>query len=220
MTGFTYRGLHSIRDIGIVFKTESRPILPPPRILNETVPYRDGSIDYSMQNGRIYYDDKIMELQISIVGRNLKTLHEKISKVVSWLAGGYGELIFDDMPLTVWHAMPVNLNAIAPELAKVGKTVVQFRCKPFNTTIIDSLGVFLGDSVPLGERYFFGLWIRELYYLIRRGEIHYQSITPAPPPQGRNFPFPTQTQTMWPLIIPTRKRELQALVIPVPWKGL
>ena len=151
MTGFTYRGLHSIRDIGIIFKTVARPPCPPPRIKNETVPYRDGSIDYSSENGRIYYDDKLLELELSIADKSLIPLHEKITKVVSWLAGGYSALVFDDMPLTVWNAMPVRLDSIAPELARVGKTTVQFRCTPFNNAMFDSSGPVLGSDILLNS---------------------------------------------------------------------
>lgn len=151
MTGFTYRGLHSIRDIGIIFKTVARPPCPPPRIKNETIPYRDGSIDYSDEHGRIYYDDKVLELELSIVDKGIIPLHEKITKVVSWLAGGYSDLIFDDMPLTVWNAMPVSLDAIAPELARVGKTTVQFRCTPFNNAMFDSGGPVLGSDILLNS---------------------------------------------------------------------
>ena len=151
MTGFTYRGLHSIRDIGIVFKTLARPPCPPPRIKNETVPYLDGSIDYSSENGRIYYDDKVVEIELSVVEKNLMALHEKITKVVSWLAGGYSALVFDDMPFTVWNAIPVSLDSIAPELARVGKTTVQFRCTPFNNAIFDSSGPVLGSDILLGS---------------------------------------------------------------------
>lgn len=165
MTGFTYRGLHSARDIGIVFKTRARPTLPPPRISSETVPYLDGSIDYSFQNGRIYYDDKVLELDIAIVGTNLKSLHEKINRVVVWLAGGYAPLIFDDMPLTVWNAMPISVDSIAPELARVGKTTVQFRCAPFNTAIFDSAGPRLGSGIPLGADIPIGYGSERVYTL-------------------------------------------------------
>lgn len=151
MFGFTYRGLHSIRDIGVVFKTVSRPIVAPPRITGEDVPYRDGSVDFSSENGRIYYDDKVLELQISIVDKNLPALHKKITKVVSWLVGGYADLIFDDMPFTVWRAMPINYDTIAPELARVGKTTVQFRCRPFNQAIFNNTGPMLGSNIPLGS---------------------------------------------------------------------
>lgn len=156
MMGVTFRDKHSARDIGVIVKTAARPIMPPPRIVEESVPYVDGSIDFSELGGRVFYDDKIVELEISIVNKNLPSLHEKISKVAEWIVGGYGELIFDDMPYTVWLAKPVNTSSIVPELQKVGKTTVQFRCRPFNRFLFSSLGipldsdVRLDDDIPIG----------------------------------------------------------------------
>lgn len=149
MMGITFRDKHSARDIGVAVKTVARPVMPPPRIVEDSVPYEDGNIDFSELGGRVFYDDKVVEIEISIVGKELTSLHRKISKVAGWLSGGYGYLIFDDMPYTVWIASPVNTSSIAPELQKVGKTTVQFRCRPFNRLLFSSLGIPLDSYVPL-----------------------------------------------------------------------
>ena len=135
--------------MGIVFKTESRPITPPCKTVEEEIPFMDGNLDFSEQNGRLYYQDKVLELNITVVHNSLKELNNKVSKIIGWLSGGYGDLIFDDMPNVKWIAKPVNVQGFAPKLTKVGKTTIQFRCKPFNKLIYDSMGVPLDSDIPL-----------------------------------------------------------------------
>lgn len=149
MMGITYRGKHSRRDLGVIVRTVTRPVLPPSRISEETIPYRDGSLDYSEQGGRLFYDDKIVEIEVSMVDKSLPLLHRRIAKVAAWIAGGFGELIFDDMPYIVWQAKPIDVDGIAPQLLRVGKTVVQFRCRPFNHLVFNSQGVKLDSRVRL-----------------------------------------------------------------------
>ena len=169
MIGFTFRGKHSRRDMDIVFRTRARPIIPPVRVIEETIPYEDGSLDYSEQNGRLYFDDKVIELEITVIRNNLKSLHQQISKVVSWLSGGFGDLIFDDMPYVIWTAKPVNIDSISPELMRVGKTVIQFRCHPFNRLIFSSYGIPIDSAIPLesGIRIGYG---GENYHALITGE--------------------------------------------------
>lgn len=149
MSGITFRGKHSGRDFGLAVRTVSRPIIAPVRTSFETVPGRDGSIDYSELYGRVYYDDKLTEIEISVVAKDIVKLHQKITKTVEWIAGGYGDLLFDDMPNIVWRAFPVSVNDIAPELQRVGKTVIQFRCKPFNRLLWSSKGLEIDSDIPI-----------------------------------------------------------------------
>lgn len=150
MIGFTYRGKHSFRDMGVRSKTVSRPIIPPVRTVDDTVPYIDGTIDFSEQNGRLYYDDKVLELELQAVDTDIEHMHKLVSKLAAWLSGGYDELIMDDMPYVRWVAKPIDIQAITPELfGRKGTTTVQFRCRPFNTLIYDSTGIPLDSDVPL-----------------------------------------------------------------------
>lgn len=181
MIGFTFRGKHSRRDMDIVFRTRARPIVPHVRIIEDEIPYEDGSLDFSEQNGRLYYDDKIIELEITIIRNGLPALHKKISKVVSWLSGGYGDLIFDDMPYVIWTAKPVNIGSIAPELMRVGKTVIQFRCRPFNRLIFSSYGIPLDSAIQLDSGIRIGYGSENYYDLIAgENEIEMEYIGDAP----------------------------------------
>ena len=178
--GITYRGRHS-NDIGIVIKTKARPVIAPVRSAEETVPYMDGAVDYSEYGGRLFYDDKLLELEIVVSARSLPELHKKISRVVSWLAGGWDDLIFDDMPFTVWTAKPISIDSIAPELLKVGKTTVQFKCKPFNRLLYSNRGIRLKDRIQIGSNVKLGYGTDSMHELFAGGNtIQYEYIGSAP----------------------------------------
>lgn len=150
MYGFTYRGRHS-SEFGLLMNTKDRPVMPPMRKEKATAMYRDGDVDYSNSGGRIYYDDRIVKLTLTVIKPELRQTHDTVSKIVSWLSGWYDELIFDDMPYTVWLARPEDLGSIEASLHRIGKFTVQFRCKPFNRDILDFAPVKVGAKVPIGR---------------------------------------------------------------------
>lgn len=130
--GITFRGKHS-NDIGVIVKTVGRPFSPPVKQIDEEVQYRDGNIDLSETGGRLYFEDKVLELEFQMICPDNIALQRSASKLVNWLSGGYGELIFDDMPTVKWIAKPVDLDDMKIELYKNSKATVQFRCRPFTT---------------------------------------------------------------------------------------
>lgn len=140
-----YKGKHSGRDIGVYTTVRERPYLAPPKTdFNEDVPYMDGSIDFSQTGGRVFYKDKILEVDFDLKQSNARERNKAIERFATWLAGGAGELILDDMPLVKWQAYPVNTGDILVQLNRLGKCTVEFRCKPFNDFIYST-----GEGIPL-----------------------------------------------------------------------
>ena len=146
--GFTYRGRHS-NEFYTVVKTVGRPIIAPVKQVDEEIPYRDGNLECSETGGRLYYDDKVLELGVTILAHNTRELHERATRFINWLAGGYAELIFDDMPYVCWIAKPADLESMSIELHRAGKSKIQFRCRPFNIFLYDSDGIPLDSDIPL-----------------------------------------------------------------------
>lgn len=143
--GLTYRGKHSLRDIGVGTTVRERPFLPPPKTnFNEDVPYMDGSIDYSQTGGRIFYKDKILEVDFVLIQHDASKRNKSIERFASWLSGGKGELILDDMPCVKWIAFPITTDDIQIQIQRVGKCTVEFRCEPFNEFMYNT-----GDGIPI-----------------------------------------------------------------------
>lgn len=135
--------------MGIIVKSKNRPSAPIPITTEEAVAFRDGSVDYSNQGGRLYYEDKVLELEFILPRYELRDTHIAISQLVGWLSGWYGELIFDDMPLVAWQARPVDLSDVTTELFRIGRVSIQFRCRPFNHLLFTNSGVILDFDIPL-----------------------------------------------------------------------
>ncbi len=164
--GFTFRGKHS-SEFGLIVKTKKRPVIAPIREEGITIPHRDGAIDCAAQGGRVFYDNKTVEVSLTVSTPDLRATQLDVAKIVSWLSGWYDDLIFDDMPSTVWTARPVNLGNISISLCRVGEFTVEFNCMPFNHFIYDmdsydivvgSKNIFVGSRLPLsygigGSRY-------------------------------------------------------------------
>lgn len=148
MYGIRYRGTHS-KEFGLITRTKTRPASPPVRTVEETILYRDGNLDYSEQGGRLFYDDKLLEIEFVASEKDLIDTNLLISKVVRWLSGTWDDLIFDDMPTVKWRAKPIDISNISIELYRAGKFSVQFRCRPFNNLMFDSLGLELDSYVTL-----------------------------------------------------------------------
>ena len=138
--GLTYRGKHSLRDFGMQTKITDLPITPPKKTdYEEDIPYRDGSIDFSESGGRVFYKDKTIEVEFYLICNDTAKRNKTIEQFVTWINGGKGELILDDMPFTKWIASPITVEDMTIMLQRAGKTVVAFRCEPFNQFLYDNL---------------------------------------------------------------------------------
>lgn len=146
--GIIFRGKHS-DEFNVIVKTVGRPIIAPVKQIDEEIQYRDGNLDFSESGGRLFYEDKVLQLEFTLIAPNTTELQKRVSKFVSWLSGDYGELIFDDMPYVRWIAKPTDLEDLTINLYKNGKSKVQFRCRPFNKFLFDSNGIPLDSDVPL-----------------------------------------------------------------------
>ena len=148
--GFIFRGKHSYRDIGVKVDVTDLPISPPKKTeFEEGIPYRDGSIDFSETGGRVFYKDKTMQVTCYLINSNTVKRNKQIERFVSWINGGKGELILDDMPFVKWIATPIEVEDMTIMLQRAGKTTVAFRCEPFNQFIYDTNGIPLGTDIAL-----------------------------------------------------------------------
>ena len=154
--GLTFRGKHSLRDIGVNTTVRERPFIPPPKTnFNEDVPYMDGSLDFSQSGGRVFYKDKILEVDFDLIQSDFSVRNKSIERFAAWLAGGKGELILDDMPRVKWIAYPISTDDIRIQIQRVGKCTVEFRCEPFNNFMFSTK-----DGIPLGSDFELGSEIR------------------------------------------------------------
>lgn len=94
--GIRINGKHSYRDFGL-FVSKKVIEMPSVKRIRETVPYMNGSHDFSKLNGELAYEDRIISYTFDITGndaeemnkRNMMFLHgfvqftKKISKMMT-----------------------------------------------------------------------------------------------------------------------------------------
>lgn len=147
LNGFTYRGRHS-DEFDAFWKTESRPFLPIAKTVTENLTECDGVYDFSSANidNRLHYENRTFGGVLTVRAENLRELHCKFTKIANWLEGDYGDLIFDDMPETVWSAKVENVEQVTYEIQRLGKIRLVFTVKPFSRFLYRSTEPIILDS--------------------------------------------------------------------------
>lgn len=150
--GFTFKDRHS-SEFGVTVQTKSRPIRPSVKTYEVSMPHRDGSYDFSKSNsmGREMYNDRYFTVIISAGADDICDMQTKISRLSTWLMGS-GDLIFDDMPLSVWKARLSDEIIYMPEHGgKKAVMEVTFHTEPFCDCAFDEQGPALEDAVLLSS---------------------------------------------------------------------
>ena len=77
----------STEDLGI-YVIEGNPGAPAPCIITESIPYRDGSYDFSRADGSLHYNDRTMQYSFAVKGMTAEETQGRISEVLTWLNSG------------------------------------------------------------------------------------------------------------------------------------
>ena len=129
MIGFTFNNVHS-RDMGVVFKSDDRTLLPAKRITQYKIPGKSGT--YDIADG---YDNRQISCTVAFVGAGnaYAGVRQTARAVAEWLSGD-GLLIFDDEPEKAYSAKVIDGIGIE-QIAVTGHCSVTFLCEPFAESI-------------------------------------------------------------------------------------
>ena len=105
--GFIFDNKHS-GDMGVVFKSTDRTLLPAKRVTQYTIPGKSGTYD---------------------IEDHYAGVRTRARAVAEWLSGE-GLLVFDDEPEKAYSAKVVGGISIE-QIAVTGTCEVRFLCKPF-----------------------------------------------------------------------------------------
>lgn len=94
-----FGGKWSLEDFGLLIgqgtDTNTAVELAKPRILRETVPFMDGSYDYSRMSGKLIYDDRVLRYTFIISGRTRSDVEEKARQLDNWLGSVTDTELYD-----------------------------------------------------------------------------------------------------------------------------
>ena len=100
MYGITYNNKHSFNDLGLTV-LYTRVIEAPSKIkITETIPFMNGSYDFSNLYGSNCYTERKLEYEFLIKARNSTELEFKRTQVDQWLLSSNSKtpLIDDNLP--------------------------------------------------------------------------------------------------------------------------
>lgn len=86
---------HSFKDFGLIIKSKKINIAKKKKI-TETVPFMNGSYDFSELYGEQSYDDRNLEYTFNLEASDKVRLNIAKQKVVEWLSDGGRQIIKDD----------------------------------------------------------------------------------------------------------------------------
>lgn len=95
MFGIIKDNKHSFRDYGLTIASRSIGI-PKKNKIKETVPYMNGSYDFSNIYGEQTYSDRVIEYRFNIVGSNKINMNMLKINVLDWLFSGPKTQLYDD----------------------------------------------------------------------------------------------------------------------------
>ena len=127
--GIAVNGLHSFRDFGLTISSKTVG-LPKKKLLRETIPFANGSYDFSMISGEIIFEDRTAKYTFDIIDNDVVSMQVLRSKVATWLLMVHEANIYDD-DYPGWHVIGSYSNDSWSEDNESGELTVTFKCYSF-----------------------------------------------------------------------------------------
>ena len=127
--GITVNGLHSFRDFGLTISSKN-VTLPPKKVIRETVPFANGSYDFSKMSGEINFGDRQANYTFDIVASSIVEMQKLRSDVASWIMMVHEAKIFDD-DYPGYHFLGSYTSNSWHEDSEYGEASFTFDCYPF-----------------------------------------------------------------------------------------
>lgn len=146
--GFTFKGKRSDEFKWLGIRTVKNEVIPQAKEITVESDFIDGDLDFSESSGHLKFNPRIFEKEIFLLSTNIINLNIKIKELISWLCGGYGDLILDENPDIIWNAKVSNQIDIEPQLKRAGKAVIYFKAQPLGRALEEiSINLVAGENL-------------------------------------------------------------------------
>lgn len=126
-------------DFGVIL-SESSYSKPVPKIITETVPFKDGQWDFSRIDGELHYENITLTFVFHIVEENAIEADNLLSEITSWLFSFCGNLY--DEHIEDWHFENATCTEIDHEYLLADRTAIKvtatFTASPYMVNNYDS----------------------------------------------------------------------------------
>ena len=131
MYGITYNNKHSFKDLGLTV-LNTRVIETPSKIkITETVPFMNGSYDFSNLYGSNCYTERQLEYEFLIKACNSAELEFKRMQIDQWLLSSNSKTKLFDDNVPGYYYLAECISVKFEDLVKTGKLKAIFTAYPF-----------------------------------------------------------------------------------------
>ena len=131
MYGITYNNKHSFNDLGLTV-LNTRVIEAPSKIkITETIPFMNGSYDFSNLYGSNCYTERQLEYEFLIKACNSTELELKRMEIDQWLLSSNSKTPLIDDNLPGYYYKAECISAEFEDLINIGKLKATFTAYPF-----------------------------------------------------------------------------------------
>ncbi len=144
--GITVNGLHSFRDFGLCIK-EKKIGLPTKHIIQDSVPYMNGSYDFTTLGGDATWGDREITFTFDILAESEQAMNRLRDSIINWLMNVHNADIFDDA-MPGWHFHGSYSGGDMSDDMELSEFSVSFICHPFRIADTETaIRLNAGESV-------------------------------------------------------------------------
>ena len=129
MKGIRKGSKHSYNDFGLTIKSKSIGV-PSKNKIKETIPFMNGSYDFSTLYGSQTYSERTLKYVFNVVGKNKIKMNTLRTQVLDWLHEGSKQPIYDD-DFPGYYFLAECEDADFDEDGRFGSLTVEFSAYPF-----------------------------------------------------------------------------------------
>lgn len=134
--GISANGRHSFRDFGLCVK--AKEIGLPAKTLNRrTVPYANGSWDFSTLGGDPVWGDREIAYTFDILEDSEQAMNRKRDAVLNWLANIHEANLYDDA-MPGYHFVGSYAGGDISDDVEASELTAKFVCYPFRVADLES----------------------------------------------------------------------------------
>lgn len=122
-------GKGSFSDFGLEIKGRNISI-PEKRSIRKTIPFRNGSLDYSNINGEIYWEDRTLQYVFDIAEWTTEEMEQIKDKVLDWLLNVHETKIEDDYTQGYFYVGSYDSNSWKEDFGQ-GELSITFVVYPY-----------------------------------------------------------------------------------------
>lgn len=133
--GITKNNKHSFKDYGLTLASRSISI-PKKNKITATVPFMNGSYDFSCLYGEQTYEERTLEYKFNVIGANKIHLNMIGINVLDWLLDGNKMPLYDDA-IPDFYFLAECEEASFNENLSDGQITAKFKAYPFKISVRD-----------------------------------------------------------------------------------